>query len=552
MKRIVSVFLAALLLVSAIFALASCGGEEKVTVEPGPLGKYSPSVKISYSLPFVGGYESSALDKLGYSVDNTPWTEEIEADLGVRLINEWAVTDNNAYMQKLTGSVATSDIPDILNILNGEDIAFTYAKSLYENELVLEISGLIEDYASEELKESIEVAGEEIFYPATFGGGIYAMPQITNGAAAYDNIWWLRKDWLDNLNLSVPTDWDSFYAVMTAFANQDPDGNNQKDTYGLSTALTSGHYDRILFNSLGAYPYMWYEDDMGNLVYGSVQPEMKRALEKIAELYAAGAIYPDLSANRYLGVLQNQSGMMAGTLNFVKVFEPLYRGNTSVEFVPVKAFSMVDGEDDVVLQGGDNSFRYWTVSKECKYPEVLIKLFNHYIAADAAAASDKELYNKLFTDVAGLAPVITSHLKADGENALEVLHQAIENQDDSELQLESHKNMYNSVMKYVSDGNRAFYGDYLLYARGGSYEIFYTEYTSDNFTVNKYNYAKTETMIDSEIFLADLQYETFYKIITGEATIDSFDTFVTEWKAQGGTEITAEVNAWYKSMKGEN
>ena len=59
-------------------------------------------------------------------------------------------------------------------------------------------------------------------------------------------------------------------------------------------------------------------------------------------------------------------------------------------------------------------------------------------------------------------------------------------------------------------------------------------------------------MIDSEIFLADLQYETFYKIITGEATIDSFDTFVTEWKAQGGTEITAELNAWYKSMKGEN
>ena len=550
MKKFFSVFLAVLMLFSVVSLLASCG-EEPVTVEPGPFGKYSPAIKISYSLPFVGGYESSALDKLGYSVTNTPWTEEIADDLNVRLINEWAVTDNTAYIQKLTGSIAIGDIPDILNILNGEDIAFTYAKSLYENELVLEISDLIENYASDELKESIEVAGEEIFYPATFAGGIYAMPQITNGAASYDNIWWLRKDWLDNLNLSVPTDWDSFVEVMTAFAKQDPDGNGQADTYGLSTALTSGHYDRILFNSLGAYPYMWYEGEDGSLVYGSVQPEMKAALEKIAGLYAAGAIYPDLSANRYVGVLQNESGMMAGTLNFVKVFDSLYRKNSSVEFVPVKAFSMVDGVDEVVLQGGDNSFRYWTVSKECRFPEVLIKLFNHYIATAAEADTNQELYNELFTDLGGLAPVITSHLKLDAENQYEKLYYAIENQDDSELTKQNEKNMYDSVMKYVRDGDRAFYGDYLLYARGGSYEIFFSEYTQDNFIANKYNYAKTETMIDRDAQLAGLQYETFYKIIIGEATIDAFDTFVTEWKDLGGTAITAEVNAWYKSMKGE-
>ena len=35
--------------------------------------------------------------------------------------------------------------------------------------------------------------------------------------------------------------------------------------------------------------------------------------------------------------------------------------------------------------------------------------------------------------------------------------------------------------------------------------------------------------------------EVFLKIIIGEASLDEFDTFVEEWKAEGGDEITTEV-----------
>ena len=35
--------------------------------------------------------------------------------------------------------------------------------------------------------------------------------------------------------------------------------------------------------------------------------------------------------------------------------------------------------------------------------------------------------------------------------------------------------------------------------------------------------------------------EVFLKIIIGDADIDAFDTFVEEWNAEGGKEITAEV-----------
>jgi putative aldouronate transport system substrate-binding protein len=38
-----------------------------------------------------------------------------------------------------------------------------------------------------------------------------------------------------------------------------------------------------------------------------------------------------------------------------------------------------------------------------------------------------------------------------------------------------------------------------------------------------------------------MEDETVMKIILGQASVDSFDKFVKDWKSQGGDEITAEV-----------
>ena len=38
---------------------------------------------------------------------------------------------------------------------------------------------------------------------------------------------------------------------------------------------------------------------------------------------------------------------------------------------------------------------------------------------------------------------------------------------------------------------------------------------------------------------------TFVNIITGQASLDDFDTFVEDWKSGGGDRITDEVNEWW-------
>jgi ABC-type glycerol-3-phosphate transport system substrate-binding protein len=47
--------------------------------------------------------------------------------------------------------------------------------------------------------------------------------------------YYVRKDWLDKLNLKVPTNYNEMLEVMKQFTFNDPDGNGKNDTYGFTT-----------------------------------------------------------------------------------------------------------------------------------------------------------------------------------------------------------------------------------------------------------------------------------------------------------------------------
>ncbi len=61
--------------------------------------------------------------------------------------------------------------------------------------------------------------------------------------------------------------------------------------------------------------------------------------------------------------------------------------------------------------------------------------------------------------------------------------------------------------------------------------------------VNTLTYEKTPTMEKRWNNLDKLEYETFSKIIIGQAPISAFDTFVEQWKKEGGDQITQEIQS---------
>lgn len=104
----------------------------------------------------------------------------------------------------------------------------------------------------------------------------------------------LRKDWMDKLGYeSVPETLDEMIAFMRDVTFKDPDGNGVNDTYGYLGITNNVSWGfSPFFGAFGVYPDLFYEKD-GKVVYGNVEPETRTALELLRDLYAEGIIDPE-------------------------------------------------------------------------------------------------------------------------------------------------------------------------------------------------------------------------------------------------------------------
>lgn len=121
------------------------------------------------------------------------------------------------------------------------------------------------------------------------------LPYVKSSYRAY----YIRKDWLDKLGLSVPASYDEYVNVMRAFTFSDPDGNGKQDTYGFSTSgsgMTIG-YDWPEFYKAGFLFPSYIEN--GSVVDGSMTPGMRYMLDDITRLmYVDKVIDPDWYLNK--------------------------------------------------------------------------------------------------------------------------------------------------------------------------------------------------------------------------------------------------------------
>ncbi|MNS72314.1 hypothetical protein D3C72_1057190 [compost metagenome] len=66
--------------------------------------------------------------------------------------------------------------------------------------------------------------------------------------------------------------------------------------------------------------------------------------------------------------------------------------------------------------------------------------------------------------------------------------------------------------------------------------------------LNEYQGPPTPTMQEKGDQLQQTEHESFLQMIYGKKDIDYFDKFAANWKANGGDQITDEVNEWYRSV----
>lgn len=553
-KRIVSLLIASVMALSA----AGCGAQEKEEEEqparasaekeeaPQPLGKYSEPVELTAVRYLQDGIEFAE----GEDISNNVWSRAYEEELNIKLDYLWT-TPQSQYAQKLNASIVT-EVPDLMWV----DAA--QLKRMVEDDMLADLTEVYDAYKADFTDKILHDDGGSAMESATFDGKLYALPHIQSGYGSTD-VLWIRTDWLENLNLQEPQTMQDVLKIARAFAAEDPDGNGKDDTYGL--AVNKGLFGENnvayavldgFFNGYHAYPGIWVTDDTGKLVYGSIQPEMKEALEELQKLYAEGVIDMEFGVKDAAKVSEDVNSGKAGMLYgyFWNAGSGwLQDGVVNSGGVEWKAFPILSVDEEPAQVSAPFATTYYTVvSKDCEHPEAAVKMYNLVLEKNFGETAEPSIYNVNSDNTA-----IFNYAYSYGEPPMKNLDaqtkvtKALADGSESGLTAEE-KGYYENCKKYL-DGDQNSWGNYQMYGPESALAVI-NQYVSEGRVItDNYFGAPTDGMAEKNATLEKLQLETFTKIITGNAGIDEFDAFVENWRSLGGDTITEEVNAWLEDRK---
>jgi putative aldouronate transport system substrate-binding protein len=188
---------------------------------------------------------------------------------------------------KLNALIASGAMPDI--VFTNRAGAIKY----HEQGVVLTLDDYLDDVPA--LRDRYD---QNRWQQMMYKGETLGVPGIEDVTGK--NGYWIRNDWLNNLNLKAPTTAEELLDVMRAFTFDDPDGNGKNDTYGFIGGLTKEGVFTLgldkLFWLFGVYPN--HVDVVDNqIVYHNTDPRMKEAFAYVSTIINEKLIDPDYVTN---------------------------------------------------------------------------------------------------------------------------------------------------------------------------------------------------------------------------------------------------------------
>ena len=222
---------------------------------------------------FVEQWEAAIEEKFGYHVD-----------LNITQLDH---SDYSGTVSRLltTGEAGDGEYPDAL---------IMSATMLRQYQTTGLLWDMADAYDNAEFQARIELPmiNENL---KTSTGALYGFaPTYGNGCVTY-----VKKAWLDAVGIDPAsvTDFDSYYKMLQAFTNDDPDGNGSAGTYGVIAAGYGKLDEAPYINYMpefwqDAYP-SFYQNSEGVWVDGFTEQATIDALARLHQGYVDGVIDPD-------------------------------------------------------------------------------------------------------------------------------------------------------------------------------------------------------------------------------------------------------------------
>ncbi len=527
------------------------GNEDPVAAEEGVMGSYQQELECSM------GRRTLANPKFpeGDSYEDNAYTRYVAEKLNIRIRDEFEANGED-YDRQVSLAIASGELPDAL-FIGSKDIL----DELVENDLIEDLTDVYADYASDYIKGIYDSYDGRCLDTATYDGRLMAIPGTNLDSAPC--VAYVRQDWLDKTGLSVDVDGDhcltidELELIGKTFLEQDPGESGNPVGMAFVPYLTaddyggSGYTINAVTSAFHAFPKLWIKDESGKVIYGSAAPEMKETLGQLAAWFEEGILDPQFGTRTWDDITalltNNQLGIAFGPwhipdwlLNNVKGMNP------EAEF---SAFTICDEEGKVNVAHSNAGSGYMVVRKGYSNPEVIVKMLNLFfddivnhtaleteapeVAAYISQGVDNSArpfqvevnaYTSLLDDYADIKGCL------NGEITVEEVHTA------------ESKSIVEAI-KRLQAGGETEVNDWAKYtSRMGGIELIESLTKKEQFNWETPVFrGTTETMKKSSASLGKMEEEVFVGIVTGSVPLDDFDTFVEDWKAQGGEAITAEI-----------
>lgn len=566
-KKIASLLLTACMAGSC---LSGCGGKEAekpsadttaavnetttgagaVAEQPENVDPYGP-VSEEKTVIHVGRAESANVTYAdGEDSLNNYIVKYLQDQLNVEYVYDFSV-DDASYPTKVAMAIASGDMPDVMNVNYTQLVQLTNAGALED------LTDAYNTYGSEALKNCFQSGNGISEQMATFDGRLMAIPDIQPGMDSVPLVY-IRGDWMEELGLEAPESLEDIVHIAKTFMEKNPGG---KVTDGIAVGLSSDKklvqknggtwHVNGLFTLFDAYPKMWQPQEDGSVIYGSITEEAKTALGEIRKLVEQGIINPSFAvrdSDQCVEMISNgQAGIFFGAWwsNQWPIVSMLEGADDSVKWNAYVAPLNEEGKLNVPMKSPTTT--YVVVKKGCseEIKEAVVKTINYQYDLDQSQAEGVRPNGMDSPFSWHYYPINVLHCDYDAkEKQIQAVMDCIDGKVAYDDLSGDGKTWYNGYTAVTEDGFRKTVEKNISTANGWGWANGAWTVQSQADKLNLYygaSYADTPSMESLWATLETQEDEFYLQVLTGNASIDDFDKFVSQWKALGGDTITQEM-----------
>ncbi|SDA90421.1 extracellular solute-binding protein [Sinorhizobium sp. NFACC03] len=393
---------------------------------------------------------------------------------------------SSGYADKLSAMLLSGDIPDLIYFQGGD------AKMAEQ--------GVLEDWnnwlpKTTYLKDALFPHNVERLknYPYLLYVYPPRMPQPV-----------IRADWLEKSGVAAPKTTDDYVTLFKAIKDGDLDGNGKADSYGVTTADNTQELDAI-FNQAFGVTGTWLKNDAGEWIHARVSAAEKAKIAFYASLREQGLYDPEFITTKWDVKEDKFYSGRAGVIF-----------GSSAEVIDIYGGKMRQAHPDVTLSllsppkgPAGQGLMALDVSKESRG------------LAIATTSEHKEEVVKLLDFIASPEGQAIERLGFAGEQYTK----------DGETIKPTDK-LATWYARFLVAANWQPPVQWLSEAAQQSLKTISADFKPDNAFVWPAEYA-TDIDATENVYRAWV-----YKFVSGEAKMDQWDQFVSEWNGAGGEKMT--------------